>query len=368
VSQTKFSYREQNVYDAALDRVRFIYDHCDDVIVAMSGGKDSTVLLHLAQIVATERGRLPLKVHWLDQEAEWQGTADYMREVFYSPGIAPYWWQFPFRLTNATSHRRNYLHCWDPAARAVWMREPDPLSCRRNPLAPRDRFGFLIDHLPSCCNVAGKKHVAVLGGMRMAESMGRAIFMWAGPAAFAGIKWARRRMVANTRVFWPIYDWQFADVWACIAKNRLPYNSIYDAFFRYGLTPAQMRVSALIHETSWHNIRQLQECEPATYERLVRRVPGISTFNHLIDDIVPHKLPAYFSGWRDYRDYLLVTLVAPQHHALFRRRWAKQHGDAWYKVHVGEVVLNDVDGTRSHSATWVATYQAMQQQTASRQD
>lgn len=34
------TYLDINVYEAALDRVRFVYDECDDVIVAMSGGKD----------------------------------------------------------------------------------------------------------------------------------------------------------------------------------------------------------------------------------------------------------------------------------------------------------------------------------------
>jgi predicted phosphoadenosine phosphosulfate sulfurtransferase len=68
-----------NVYEAALDRVRFVYDECDDVIVAMSGGKDSTVVFRLASVVAKERGRLPIRVVWLDQEVEWAGTSDYMR-------------------------------------------------------------------------------------------------------------------------------------------------------------------------------------------------------------------------------------------------------------------------------------------------
>ena len=38
----------------------------------MSGGKDSAVLFNLAMTVAKERNRLPLKVFWLDQEAEWK--------------------------------------------------------------------------------------------------------------------------------------------------------------------------------------------------------------------------------------------------------------------------------------------------------
>ena len=76
-----------------------IFDGHDDVIVSMSGGKDSTVLFRMALMVAQERGRLPLKVFWLDQEAEWQATVDYMQHIMELPEVTPYWYQIPFELS-----------------------------------------------------------------------------------------------------------------------------------------------------------------------------------------------------------------------------------------------------------------------------
>lgn len=74
-------YKENTVFDEALNRIRMIYDNFDDVVVSMSGGKDSAVLFNLTLMVAKEKNRLPVKVFWLDQEAEWQATVDYMSKV-----------------------------------------------------------------------------------------------------------------------------------------------------------------------------------------------------------------------------------------------------------------------------------------------
>jgi predicted phosphoadenosine phosphosulfate sulfurtransferase len=55
-------YNKQNVYDAALERIRYIYDEFPNIIVAFSGGKDSTVILELSLIVAKEKNRFTFYV------------------------------------------------------------------------------------------------------------------------------------------------------------------------------------------------------------------------------------------------------------------------------------------------------------------
>jgi hypothetical protein len=52
---------EKNVFDAALDRIRYLFDEFPNIVVGMSGGKDSTVAFELAMRVTRERGRLPLE-------------------------------------------------------------------------------------------------------------------------------------------------------------------------------------------------------------------------------------------------------------------------------------------------------------------
>ena len=55
-------YYNKSVWDAALDRIRYIYDNEENVLVNSSGGKDSTVVTELAIMVAREKGRLPVVV------------------------------------------------------------------------------------------------------------------------------------------------------------------------------------------------------------------------------------------------------------------------------------------------------------------
>jgi len=341
-------YLRTNVFEEALNRIRFLYDNHDDVIVSMSGGKDSTVLFHLTLQVAKERGRLPLKVFWLDQEAEWQATVDYMRGIMYREDVKPYWFQIPFDFTNSLSPVANFIHVWGPEKKDLWVHPQDPLSIKENP-TDCDRFHDLVNTLPQHCT--DSDNCAVLVGMRITESLNRRACIAHGKVVYKGITWCKKKK-GKTQTFWPIYDFTTDDIWAALAKNHWPYNRIYEYEYQAGIQKQAMRVSALIHETAWHSIEFLQEFEPETYDRFVRRIAGASTFNHSFDSecVIPKELPFTFASWLEYRDYLLEHITQLQYRDLFRRRWAKQTGDDWYKVHVKEIILNDIDGTNNANA------------------
>ena len=113
-------FKATNVFDEALERVRYLFDEFDDVGVWFSGGKDSTVTLEIALRVAEEKNRLPIPVIFVDQEAEWRAVIDYTRAVMNDPRVEPYWIQVPIKLFNATSMDEAWLNCW--AEGEVWMR------------------------------------------------------------------------------------------------------------------------------------------------------------------------------------------------------------------------------------------------------
>src|ERR1039458_2294492 len=161
---------DKNVFDAALDRIRYLFDEFPNIVAGVSGGKDSTVIFELTMRVARERGRLPLTVFWLDQEAEWTSTVSTVRDIMYHPDVKPLWLQCPIHMDNAASFETKFLKCWDPEREADWCHEKDPISIKENCYGT-DRFKKLFPaifkhHYPD-------QKVAVLAGVRCEESPGR---------------------------------------------------------------------------------------------------------------------------------------------------------------------------------------------------
>ena len=182
--------KDKSVFEESLDRIRFIYDNVDEVVVNMSGGKDSTVVFNLTLMVAKELGRLPLKVFWLDQEAEWQHTVDYMDKIMRRPDVEPLWLQVPFFFTNSLSTKDNFLKSWDPEKRDIWIHPQSDISIKENP-TKSERFHELMDTAVSA--LVDSDDIAVLTGMRAEESIARRFSVSGKRAQFKGINWCGAR-------------------------------------------------------------------------------------------------------------------------------------------------------------------------------
>jgi predicted phosphoadenosine phosphosulfate sulfurtransferase len=300
-------YQSKNVYEAALERIEWIYREFPRVVVAVSGGKDSTVIMHLALEVARRLDRLPVVVHFLDQEAEWRQTIEYMRVVKAMPDISMKWYQVEFKIFNSTSHTNDWLYCWKEGEE--WIRPKEPDAVTEN-IYGTDRFAdFLNMHTATeypeepCC---------IIGGVRAEESPQRANGL-CNDETYKGITWGRlnnKKLLHYT--FYPIYDWSYTDVWKYIAVNNFPYNKVYDLMYRKGIPTRRMRVSNLTHESAVHGLKDVQDIDRDTWEDIVQRLDSANAIKHLKNQSLepPKTLPFMFESWHEYRDYLLDNLIS----------------------------------------------------------
>ena len=79
-------YKEQNVLDAALDRLRYVFERFEGVYFSVSGGKDSSVMVQLAERVAAELDR-SYDVLYIDFEAQYARTIEHIEELKQLPHI-----------------------------------------------------------------------------------------------------------------------------------------------------------------------------------------------------------------------------------------------------------------------------------------
>jgi predicted phosphoadenosine phosphosulfate sulfurtransferase len=82
------------------------------ISIGFSGGKDSTVLFHLINEEAKKRDRKFI-LYFQDQEAEYQGTVDFVEWAMSQPNVIPLWYQVPIFMTNAASHQQLFLWAWE---------------------------------------------------------------------------------------------------------------------------------------------------------------------------------------------------------------------------------------------------------------
>ena len=304
-------FNSQNVFDASLDMIRYLFDEFENVVVGYSGGKDSTIILNLALQVAKEKDRLPLPVLFIDQEAEWQGTIDMVKKVMYNKDVKPYWFQIPMVMTNNASSFERYSYIWKKGAEDKFIHPLDEISIKENKYGT-DRFHQLFAAIFKG-EFKGTKS-CYISGVRTEESPKRLMSLTHN-LTYKWITWGKILDKGNEHyTFYPIYDWNYTDVWKAIHDNGWEYNRIYDEMYRHGNTISEMRISNLHHETAIQSLLLVQEIEPETWQKLSNRIQGANTIKHLKFDsfVCPEELPPMFESWKEYALHLSETIIQEQ--------------------------------------------------------
>ena len=344
VSVTRIT-KDTNVLEEAKLRYDWIFDNFDHVGVAVSGGKDSTVVLELAIEKARERGRLPVDVLFIDQEGELQHTIDYFyRLKERKDEIRLHWFQIPIKINVSSNSTENYLYCWGEDFKDKWIRPKEPDSIHENIYAPADTyFNDLFDAI--CVKHFPYEKFALIGGMRAEEAPKRLKGLTTGDV-YKGVAWGKPFAGAkNHYVFYPLYDWSYIDIWKYIAETKCDYNKIYDLMYNIGLPTTAMRVSSLFHENSIGSFGYLAELERDNWNKIVNRIYGANTFkNAKAIYECPKELPYMFQSWREYSEYLLENLVNDDKREFYREEVDKAW--KWFQKSVNK--FKDQKGSKDN--------------------
>ena len=313
------TYLQKNVYEAAIERIEYCFDEFENILVAFSGGKDSSVLLNLCYDYAIDHGCLDkLAMYHLDYEAQYQMTTDFVKETFDGfHGILKFWLCLPVGARCACRMDGDTWIPWDSAQKEIWVRPMPKNEYVINeencpfPITPGEQDYAVQDRFTQCfADVHGTTGVMI--GIRADESLNRyrAIVSERKVKGYGGKNFIISKS-STAHYCYPIYDWCVDDVWTYNATFFKPYNHIYDLYYQAGLTVDQMRVASPFHDCGADKLALYRAIDPQTWGKMVGRVNGVNmcaiyggTSAMGRRDI---EKPDHFT-WKEYCFFLLNTL------------------------------------------------------------
>jgi predicted phosphoadenosine phosphosulfate sulfurtransferase len=267
-----------DVLTAARERIIWTFDNFEKISVSFSGGKDSTVMLHLVMDEAIKRNR-KIGLLFIDLEGQYTLTIDHIQKCYdlYADYIIPYWMCLPIHLRNAVSVYETHWICWEQAKKPAWVRTPPPIAITDTGFFPFFRDGMEFEEfVPEFSEWFSEgTSCACFVGIRTDESLNR----YRTIASYSkemidGKGWTTiiRDKCVN---IYPIYDWRTEDLWTYHAKfPELPHNALYDRMWQAGLTIHQMRICQPYGDDQRKGLWLFHLIEPNTWARIVARVNG----------------------------------------------------------------------------------------------
>lgn len=174
------TYLNKNVYESAQERLAYIFDNFDNVLVAFSGGKDSGVCLNMVYDYAAEHGMIDkVGMYHVDYEAQYQMTTDYVTETFEKfDDIKRYWLCLPIGAQCACSMDSDRWIPWEKAKQDIWVRKMpdfDYVINQDNVPFPMTEGQMDYEVQDIFCKWFSETHgkTAVVVGIRATESLNR---------------------------------------------------------------------------------------------------------------------------------------------------------------------------------------------------
>jgi predicted phosphoadenosine phosphosulfate sulfurtransferase len=344
---TKRIYKDKNVYEAAIERLDFIFENFERVYLSFSGGKDSGVMLNLVIDYMKRNGiTKKLGIQIMDNEANYEQSMEFMHRMIRANRdiLDVYWCCLPISLPCTVSSYAVDWQCWGEHDKDRWIRpmpDDDYIVNLQN-----HNFDFFEENMSYDDFWDGfaewysqGKSCANLIGIRTVESLNRfRAIMNDQKVTHSGMMWTKKNTEHTYNVY-PIYDWRTEDVWTANAMFEWDYNKLYDTFYMAGVPVHSMRVASPFMSESKSSLGLYRVIDGNTWARLCARVQGanfIATYGKQLS-YNSFKLPDGHT-WKSFVKFLLDTLpdeVAEN----FKQRFAQS---IKYWGRVGRGLSNEV--------------------------
>ncbi|MFT6347070.1 MAG: putative phosphoadenosine phosphosulfate sulfurtransferase [Psychromonas sp.] len=312
-----------DVYRATQQRLKYIFEHFDNIYLSFSGGKDSGILLETTlQYMRENNITKKIGVFHQDFEAQYSATTEYVERTLRDnlDLITPYWVCLPMACKTATSMFEQYWLPWECAKKDIWVRDMPTDECViniDNHQFDFYKYGMLQEDVYRQFggwyhrHVGGKKGKTIgLVGIRTQESLNRYRAIVAKKSCFNDKPWTTK-IIKDVYTGYPVYDWTAEDVWTANAKFEFDYNNLYDLFHYAGLSVHEMRVASPFNDWAINSLKLYRVLEPGIWASMIGRVHG-ANFCAIYGGTSATgwkkiKLPKGHT-WQSYVEFLLKTL------------------------------------------------------------
>jgi len=311
---------EKNVYEAARERIEFIFDNFERIYLSFSGGKDSGVMLNLTLDYMREKGITEkIGLMTMDNEANYTHSLNFMHSIIEDnlDLLDVYWCCLPITLPCTVSSYETTYITWGNEDKERWVRpmpnKPYIVNFDNYKTVGLDFYHENM-HDKDFYDLFSKwyskgKRCANLIGIRTDESLNRfRAIMNQKKGVYKGQMWTRKNL-GNCYNCYPIYDWKTEDVWIANEKFDWKYNELYDIFWKSGMGIHQMRVASPFMSESKSSLNLYRVIDANVWSRLCARVAGanfLATYGKQIS-YNSFKLPKDHT-WKSFTKFLLDTL------------------------------------------------------------
>lgn len=325
-----------NVLDAARERIAWTFDRFERIYISFSGGKDSTVMMHLVMEEAVKRKR-KIGCLFIDWECQFTLTVDHVAAMYeeYKDNIEPYWVALPIKTWNGCSMHEPEWTAWEESKKDIWVRDKHPMSITDASKFPFYWDGMMFEEFTPLFAkwYSQGKDCACFVGIRTAESLNRFRSLARTDKVGLEDRQYTTNVVDNCWNVYPIYDWTVEDDWTYLGKYRKSYNKLYDLMHKAGLTLAQMRIDEPFGDTQRKGLWMYQIIEPKLWAKMSCRVSGANTgrmYGEESGNILGNRSVSLPAGhtWESFCRFLLGS-IPPRTAEHYKNKLAKYI--QWYR-------------------------------------